>query len=439
MSVPSTSTNHFPWLDVFAPRVIQRPLSLLSSDADPASLHAVRLEQLLPHVLYVVPRDAYPDQLAHNGLVPGAILSRHAKYTRRYNRGQDWPRYPGNHCFVSFHDIFGARRTLAKVDRHGTEVELPDLRQWRGGLDELLRMSWRLEASDVEGQEAFALRAVGLLEGHTQLRDPDKRSAARRTARASSPTDSLGRFNPARIPLITMGADNSLARRVQAVRGIGRHMGLRELVLEVYLDQLRDICVQVRISQEYRLNGSWLAQTAERTGSKVRAEADRLDGAANRLLLVTVKPFRWYFARCAADLRDAATMLRGAADERSDAKIQLAKDLIGRVYRSMILLDVRWRLEELLLRVDIYRDSGDRPGRRRLREWKRELSEVRGLLINPDRITGLTLDADFRGLKTATAMAEPVYGVLAQLPQDPEEIDLHSLRSALREACDPPR
>lgn len=439
MSVLSSSTTQFPWLDVLSPCVMSRPLSLLSSDDDPVPLNSVRLEQLLPHVLYVVRHDAHPDQLNHEGLAPGAILSRHAEFTRRHNIGRDWPRHPGNHCFISFHDIFRARRALAKIDRHGREVELPDLVQWRGGLDELLRMSWRLEASDVEGQEAFALRAVGLLKGNMQLRDPDKRSAARRTARAGSPTDSLGRFNPARIPLMTMGADNSLARRVQAVRGIGRHMGLRELVLEVYMDQLRDICTQVRISQEYRLSGSWLAQTTERTGSKVRTEADRLDAAASRLLLVAVKPFRWYFARCAADLRDAATMLRGAADERSSSKIRLAKELIGRVYRSMLLLDARWRLEELLLRVDIYRDSGDRPGHRRLREWKRELSEVRGLLTNPDRITGLTLDADFKGLKTATTMAEPVYGALVFLPQDPEEIDLQKLRSALREACDPPR
>ncbi|MBI5793505.1 hypothetical protein HZA87_00230 [Candidatus Uhrbacteria bacterium] len=378
------------WPDPWKPVYVVRDFMLLRDGEDPLPVLQMRLVELIAGCLYEIPARQGDERLDRfRELRPGKLLSRNLNVTRRKN-GEDAQKDPARQCFISYDGVYKARRGLGRADRRAKGIEIPDLTRWDGTFDALMRTSWRLRRAEDGEQAEFVLVAVGAAKKREHVLDEDKRRALGRTLQTVSLKD-----RPECIPLVCFAGHNRLIARIQAVRGIGRRMSLREIVLEHYLDRLREICREVSFSQEYRLRKMWLAPGPKRTPKAVRQEAQRLEDAARRLRLIVTRPFSRSFARVADDMDEAARILREAANGRNGDTIDRAREVIGRIYRSMKQLECHWQLEELMLQAAVIQDRDDRPSDSQQDFWHGELRYVHRRLTSVDRLTGKRLEDGF--------------------------------------------
>ena len=380
----------FHWPDTLAPVFVTRDLTVLRENHKPLPLRAVRLIELLPGCLYEIP---LCDSNVHDGvreLRHGRILSLNLKVTRSL-KGDDAGELA--QCFVSYDGVYKARRGLGRIGRRGSSLEIPDLKKWSCALDEMMHASWELKREETGDRAKFKMVVAGIVNGHIEVRDQDKRGALELTRQASTRWNSEGDGS---IPLLCLEGQGHLASRIQAVRGIGRRMSLREAVLEAYIDRLREIVMNVASAQEVRLADTWLASGTDRTPRKVREEASRLAAEALRLRQISARPFSGSFAHIAQDLETSAGLLREAADGRNGDTILRAKEGFSRAYRATKLRDAHWELEELLLQASILVDRRDmlHPVRREI--WHHDLRAIHGRLTHDEPITGKPLDYGFK-------------------------------------------
>jgi hypothetical protein len=434
----SMTPYKFHWPDPANPRFVTRDLTLLRAPKkgrrQPGlKLTGIRLIELIPQCLYEVPVDCDEEAQRVRELRPGCILSRNLKLSDRLNGGPVQSQI--DERFISYDGVFKARRGLGKVDRKYKAHEIPSNRALAGSLDWLMRSSWELQASDEEGRAAFVLTAREAAKKYGAPIDVHKVAAQQRAVQAGDPTDSLGRFNPGRIPLICFAGERQVARRIQAVRGIGRRMSFREAVLEHYVDRLQEICLEVERSQAYRLRDSWLAKDSDRTPTKVRAEAARLEDAARKLRSFVTRPRSRAFSRCANDLEHAARLLRGAADDRNSHMVSQAKEQIAKVYRAMIEAQCHWRLEEVLLLVDTMLIQAQIPGRDRKGVLAQEIKGVHEILTRRDPVTGKNLEHGFENpvLPKVSSRVHLAWVFLIQR----DGPDLERVKADLTLACEP--
>lgn len=394
----------FSWPDPQAPTFIVRDLTLLrdrkrrrkgETKRVPLTLPGVKLIELIPYCLYEVPSDCHEMAAGVRELRPGCILSRNLKVSERLNAGSVDDEI--KQCFISYDGVYKARRGVGHADRRYRAREIPANQKLAGTLDELVRTSWELHKVDEDGRQAFVLIAVQAAKEYGRPIDEHKREAQRRTLQASNLVDSTGRPNIGRIPLICFAAENQIAARIQAVRGIGRRMSFREAVLEHYLDRLLEIVRDVSRSQQHRLREEWLAKSPKRTPKVVRQEADRLAYAAQRLRAIVSRPFSRSFHRSADDLDETAQLMREAADGRNGDSIDRAKNLIGQAYRATIQQECHWRLEEILLQLGVLEDRGEKLSDSRQLMWHDELRAVHRLLVSVEPITSKRLEHGFQG------------------------------------------
>ncbi|NQV89837.1 hypothetical protein HQ487_00345 [Candidatus Uhrbacteria bacterium] len=398
MTVPFS----FVWPDPQEPRIIVRDLTVLRNrrrrkkgepKIEPLVLTGAKLIELIPHCLYEVPMDCHELAKDVRELRPGSILSRNMKVSERLSGGPIESQV--DQCFQSFDGVFKARRGLGKIDRRYRSREIPANKKLAGTLDELMKYSWELRKVDEEGQSSFVLIAVRAAKAYGKPIDETKVMAQQRTLQAGSVIDSIGRFNPGRIPLICFAGENKVASRIQAVRGIGRRMSFREVVLEHYIDRLHEISRDVSRSQEHRLRGEWLVPL-KRTPNSVRKEAGQIEFEAQRLRAIVSRPFSRSFNRCADDLDEAAQLLRQAATASDGQYVDQSKDVIGRVYRAMIQMDCHRRLEEVLLQVGILEDRKQDIGASEQLMYKEELLAIHRRLAHVDPRTARKLEHGFK-------------------------------------------
>ena len=394
----------FRWPDPQDPNYVTRDLTVLrtrrrskkgEAKPEPLVLHGAKLIELVPHCLYEVPADCHAMATGTRELRPGSILSRNLKVSERLNGGKIEDEI--SQCFISFDGVFKARRGVGHADHRYCSREIPASKELVGTLDELVRTSWELHKVDEAGREAFVLIAVRAAARYGHPIDPTKRRAQARTRQAGTLIDTRGQFNPGRIPLICFAGEREIARRIQAVRGIGRRMSFREVVLEHYIDRLHEIVRGVSRSQQDRLRDEWLDATPSRTARLVRQEADRLAQEVTRLSMIVSRPISRSLQRSAEDLGAAAELLRDAASSRNGDRIQLVKERIGTVYRSMLQQECHWRLQEVLLQLGILEDRGDQLQPSRQLMWRDELRTVHRILVSPEPITNRRLEDGFKG------------------------------------------
>ena len=406
----------FRWPNPQEPKIITRDLTLLrnlrrrrksglkagsgsagkgEAKPEPIVLRGIKLIELVPHCLYEVPADCHGLAAGVRELRAGCILSRNLKLSERLNGGPVDEEI--QQVFISFDGVFKARRGVGHADRRYRSREIPANKRLAGTLDELVRTSWELHKVDEDGRQAFVLIAVQAAKKYGRPIDETKVAAQKRTLQAGTLTDTKGRFNPGRIPLICFAGEHEIASRIQAVRGIGRRMSFREVVLEHYIDRLREIVLEVSRSQQHRLREEWLAPTKERTPKLVRQEADRLEYAATRLRAIVSRPFSRSFTRSADDLDAAAKLLRDAAGGRNGDTILDAKSLIGQVFRATVQQECHLRLEEVLLQLGILEDRDEQLEPSRQVMWHDELRSVHHRLVSVEPVTGKRLEHGFKG------------------------------------------
>lgn len=328
------------WPDILKPVVIERDLILLLKSDHCVAVVGIKLEVLVNGCLYIVVTEDY------NGIRRGEILSRNLKETKKRGGSLEDPR---SHVFIRYSDINAARRGIGRIDGTYRKVETPNLSEWRKQLDQMMRLAWTLHRVDGP-EEKFEWIAEQAVYKNKRVVDEKKVQAHKKTVKAASKKDKLDRHNTGMIPLLCGAADDRLFGRIQTIRGIGRRMDWRGVVLENYIDQMRSKCQEIQRDVEQKLSSDTLFGD-KRTTQRVRHSASDMHGYAKHLRMFNVRPFMHALAHAADDLESAATRMDEAATNANASKMEDVGCILRRIYRSMRLLELHSHLEEVLVIV----------------------------------------------------------------------------------------
>ena len=420
------------WPKIDKPIYTVRDLTLVSrkdhKKSEPEVVQGVRLEVLVNMCLYVVTED-------HHGLRRGQILSRNLDLTRKLGGSVE---EIASQCFVRYDGVNDARRGIGRIDGNYKRVEAPDVSEWRKKLDWMMRQAWTLHREDAD-QAGYAWVAEEVVRKHRGVKNAKKVEALEKTAQAASRQDRLGRLNPGRIPLLVGAAEDRLFDRMQHMRGIGRRMDWRAVVLEHYIDQLRSKCLEVQRDAEQKLKAETIFGKKRTTGS-VRRAAEEMRAYAQHLRGFHARPFIRALTHVAHDLDEAARVIEHAAESRDAGKIKEVGVVLRRIYRSMRLLEVHWLLEEVLVLV------AEAVHRKRVIEnpscakCARELKHVFNTLSRPDAFTREPLEEGFARqmiLRVRTFVNIAQLALEAQARADTEREHTRTAYHYLKEACAP--
>lgn len=298
----------------------------------------VKVEVLLEGVLYVVVDDR-KEPAEGVDLRRGNVLMRNLKSS------------PGAIKRYSLYKqgVYQALRGISDVKGRLTEVELPRNRRWHDTLRWMLSVAYGVRTASADQVEAYKRSGLEAANENLLVRDEGKVVALRRTLSATSLTDSRGRLNPERLPLILWSAADLVDQRQRDIRCVGRYMDRRAFVLTCYVDELVrlvDGCEGYvrRLHDDAalfdRARGGIAAE--QERARKAKREAELLGKGAKVLSGVVARPYGpRSFRHIAKDLQDAGSNLRvGVYGE--------AHGLLHRVLRSIALIKVMWRMQQTL-------------------------------------------------------------------------------------------
>ncbi len=427
--------------DLEKPVIVTRPLCVVRTEdgkkkATYNFLKEVRVEVLVNERLYVVCEDT-------GSLRRGNVLSRRMDLTVK-EFGTIGAGIAASHCFMVFDGVNHARRGLGRIDERYKKVESPELSEWQKQLNWMMRKAWTLHRDTETGVNEYRVVGGALQLRHGSVRNAKKVDALKKTAKATSLKDSLGRRNSGMAPLLTMNAEDKLAARAEDIRGIGRHMTWRESVLENYIDQLRVKCLEIQGAVEHRLVSDTVFGS-KGTPVNLRLSADRMVAYADLLLTLNARPFTRALAHASEDLQTAAMHMKLAANipktERLyDVNVEYAKEFLRRVYRSMRLLEYHWRLEEVLVIVAEAFHRKATVGSDQLDKCIEEVGEVHRLLKLDDEFTKEPLDKGFKwkNLPQVQTYLEIAFLAIEQQDADPKNfIHATTAYEYLKAACYP--
>ncbi len=413
------------WPDIKSPILAERPLRIVNGRVDGQTvIPSIKLVVLVNSCLYAVHEDGH-------GLRAGDILSRNLDLTRR--KGGDTTE-SSERVFVRYKSIYDARRGIGRVYGHYHEIEIPELARWKMDADWLLRTSWMLHRATKEQEEQFVWKAERQIRKHEKDKSEVKLDALLRLFKIQSMIDSLGRRNTAMIPLLCCAIDRSLEARTQQVRGIGRRMDWRAVVLEYVIDQMQTECRAIRRAAQDALQAKDIFGEA-RTPKTLRGRANRMNEYAQFLKTVQVRTFTRVFAHVISELEEVAELFHDAASKRDRGPLERARQLLGKIYRSMVLLEQHWRLEEVLIVVSSHTHNVEVLSADQIRLFTEELDEVHRTLTNPDPVTGVHIDTDFE-TDVLPSVIGSVLSCLTNLRGE-EGVYLPALYDGLKSACKP--
>ncbi|MBI5369759.1 hypothetical protein HZA85_01005 [Candidatus Uhrbacteria bacterium] len=414
------------WPDLKISATTTRALTVMRSGTT-TQLDPVSLIVLVNDCLYIVACDG-------QGLRAGQILSRNLDLTRR-NGGH--PSDLSSQVFVVYDGIYEARRGLGRIDDRYRGVEVPELARSQMDADWLMRASWTLARAEPDAEDRFVWRAQSRAERHRSDRASLKVRAFTRFVKIATLKDATGRRNTGAIPLQCTASERDLQARVQEVRGIGRRMEWRAVVLEHYIDQLRRECWAIRRAAQDALESSEIFGD-KRTPRALRIRANRMAQYGEFLKDMRVRRFSRVFTHVSQELAQIAGLMHDAADARSKEPLNDVRALLSKIYRSMMLVDEAWRLEEILVVVAEHHAHGTilSPNERRL--ILDELRAIHSTLTSKDPLTGEPIDKDF-----ATDILPTVIGnvLLARIDLEDQQADpsalIRHLYDHLKVACHP--
>lgn len=414
------------WPELKTPATTTRPLCIARKDSDGfMRIDAIDLVVLVNSCLYLVMKDG-------QGLRAGQILSRNLDLTRQ--KGLD-PNNLAEQVFAVFDSIYDARRGIGRVHGRYRSTEIPELVHWRLEIDKLLRVSWTLRKTDPEGDAQFVWQAERRLSRHRNDRAAHKVRATGLLARIASLTDRTGRRNTPTIPLQCMAADWELFARVQEVRGIGRRMDWRAMVLEHYIDELRSECWAIRRAAQDALCTPDIFTEGHRIPRALRMRANRMAYYARFLREVQVRTFNRVFTHVAGELENACELLHDAAERRSADRLDRVRELLSRIYRSMMLADEHWRLQEILAVVAEHHHQSQPLSREKIDMFGDELADSHRILTSVDPMTGDHID---KGLERNVLPVVCGEIVLARADlQNSAGVFLPGVYRHLKKACEP--
>jgi len=410
------------WPDPWEPAYITRSLTLARKDQDPLVINQIRLIVLVNRCLYLVAEDVH-------GLRSGQVLARNLALTRRRGGSRDEPE---TEQFIRFETLNTARRGVSKIDP-GQGVEQADLSDWLKDFDWMVRTSWTLHLGGPQEDAEYVAVAEQAAQSHARVRNEDKVGAVAQTEQAASLIDSIGRRNTGCLPLVCFKGERQLHRRIQSMRGIGRRMSWREVVLMHYIDRLREIAKQVRRDAEQRWKSSPISGPTRRP-SKLLQESTRMRYEANQLRKLVGRPFDRNFKNVADDLEEAAQQMLDAAAARDPALIEQVKATLRKIFRSSRLLTFHWDLEELLIAISTHRVMGHELTPQQRRQWYNEVDRIHQLLMRNESVTSEPWEMGYR-----RSVLPRVVGQLhlAKVNLAQKNLNLEGAYEHLKDACAP--
>ncbi len=380
---------------------------------------------LVPSCLFLVEKDV-------EGLRAGQILSRNLELTRE--SGLD-PDVVEQQIFVVFNSLFDASRAFGRIDPRYRTREIPELRSWETDADWMMRQSWTIDQVGPDEEAKFVARADERAARHLKDRNKGKVLARDRTAQAGSIEDKTGRRNSGRIPLLCGSVERGLQKRTQAVRGIGRRMDWRAVVVQHYLDQLRSECFAIRRAAQSALLTKKIFEPGSRSAPEMRKLAERMTSYAQTLKTLCARPFTRRFTHVARELEEASKLLVESASMRNGASADLAKTQLEITYRSMCLFEEHWRIEEMLATASHCLHDKQSLTQHQVTVMHSEQEQILDRLTHPEPVTGSLIHEGFKRPDTVEDAVLHLRSCIEDLKTVP--LDLKQFVAHLKAVCKP--
>ena len=411
------------WPDPSGPMIVRRGMTVNVSNGNgrerpPVSLLDVPVEVLVNGSLYFAVED-------REGLREGDVISRNLALTE--DSGGDVG-VPADQRMIVYAGVYRALRGIGHIRPQYDRVEVPRLYQWQQTLRWLLQVSWTLQHATPEEIAAYASGTLQLTLEFGAVRDDEKVAARDRTTASSSLTDRRGVHNVNRLPPLLWSSDMALGRRIVAIRGKGRRMDWRAMVLAHYLDRLLQICRSIHHAALERRKSDAVFGAGRTRQNALRA-AVRMRDYAFELRTIHAQPFRRSLHRVADDLEVVAIHLETGS-------LRDAQAVLGRIHRSMVLMtEYHRRLEEILVVVSRVHHLHIVPPQQEIRTLQWELRSIHKALARSDLETGERWEDGFKlgVLPHVLSQVGQARGALARR----EGADIEGAYEHLKQAADP--
>ena len=236
------------------------------------------------------------------------------------------------------------------------------------------------------------------------------------------------------IPPLSERIDLTFDTRLQAMRGIGRLLDWRAVVLENVADQIRVECRRVQETAKQTFCSPEVAGK-DHPHRELRKRAMQLNRDAGFFRNFQIKPFNRGYVHLARELDEASRYLLEATGMKSKEAIIHARLRLSRIYRSITLLEQYCRLEEWLLVILDHRNRGESLTAEKSRLCLEELTDIHRLLTSPDALTQRPIDEGFR--PDILPVVTGYIFLSCRLFDNPKGVDLVDLCTHLQAACHP--
>lgn len=302
----------------------------------------LNLQVLVPDSVYLVEQESY-------SLKRGQVLVRNLDLMRRLGHADD----PyDKQMFVRYDNLYDAYRAMSRLNPTYKVEEIPAMEALQRESNELMELTWSLDVNSVSKHHEYEVRAWEAVRPHKNVNNEHKVAARDQMIRATNLKDRRGRFNPHRLPLMLLSVDVAVWKRIREARGIGHRMDFRAMVLDLYIHKLSEMveCTRLDLKQLLRPNGVFHLGLNRRP-SKIREAADRVRATEKHLRTLIARPFEHVFQNVAKDLEEAANLMDEASVTHDPLRMDEAKLYIHRAYRSLVLFQKGYLIQEVLATV----------------------------------------------------------------------------------------
>jgi len=334
---------------------------------------------LIPRVLYVPVADS-------SGLREGGLLSRNLRLTEKLD---GFTGDPARDRMQTYEDgIYSMIRTLMRLPHQYLRGEVPRLDRWRATLRFVTQFLRQLSRATPEQRTLFAHETLSRAAAHDRDTDPGKVFARERTREIGQTVLKKARVDPASLDQLVWSSDMALQRRISGSRIIAERADYRFVVCAHVLDS---VFVRLRWLREnvHVLHDNQEVFGITRTSNRILAAAEHLRlFSRKRLTQVHLRPMQRTVSYILAEMETCARALE-------NGQFGKAQELLRRISRSIFLLDVRRRLEEVLLGVSQVVYCSTPLTRVQIWDLLGELQTIENMLKAPDPRFGEPIELGF--------------------------------------------
>jgi|GEM_PF-5251647 len=244
----------------------------------------------------------------------------------------------------------------------------------------------------------------------------------------------LGPSGTRLIPPKTERLDPVFEERRHTIRGIGRVLDWRAVILENVADQIRDVCQRIQETARQTFCSSEVSGK-DHPHHALRKRALHMTRDAGFCRNFQIKPFNRSYVHLARELDEAGRYLLQATGEKSKEAIIHARLRLSRIFRSITLLEQYCRLDEWLLVIIGHRNRKESFSLEQQRLCLEDLMDIHRILTSPDSLTQRPIDEGFR--PDVLPVVTGYIFLACRLFDNVKSVDLPVLSTHLQAACHP--